>query len=977
MKDARGEGVASQIRDFLGISVGSVETRNIYTLESRLDDEKIQLAREELFVDSQIHNSAVDQNLEAEEFDYAINVSFKPGVTDNVGRTTKQALEEILGKKLGEDERATSNMQYLIRGVKSEEEVKKIAEGLLANSVIESAAIQSYDDWKENGTFTPDNKIKSKKKPKVEEYDLNKFKDEELIKLSKDRCLSLQLKEMKAIQKHFSGRKVKDVELEMIAQTWSEHCQHKIFNAKIEYTDTETGEVENINSLFKTYIQKSTEDINAPWLLSVFKDNAGVVKFNDRVCLVYKIETHNSPSALDPYGGAMTGIVGVDRDPTGTGRGAKLLFHIFGYCLGNPFDEKPISPKLLHPRRIRDGVHKGVIDGGNQSGIPLVRGWEIFDKRYAGKPLVYCGTLGILPLEVAGKLSYTKEADPGDIIFMVGGRVGKDGIHGATFSSVELSDDSPVQAVQIGDPITQKKKTDFILAARDLGYIKCITDNGAGGLSSSIGETALLSGGCEVELENVPLKYQGMEWWEIWISEAQERMTMGVDPEKEEAFKALAKQMGVEATAIGKYTDSGRCVVKGAGKIVVDVDLDFLHDGFPQYELKAVWTPKKYIEMEWNSTDLTEQLKNMLKRLNICSKEKKMRQYDHEVKGLSVIKPFVGKCSDVPGDATVAFVEYGSKEGVIFTEGVNPFFSDIDTYWMTASVIDEAVRKVIAAGGKRENILGALDNFCWPRSIPDDFKQYTPEQIADFQYKLAQLVRTNKALDRFTRIYPAPLISGKDSMFNDCTKVDPPISIPPTLLFSIIAKMPDVAKAVTMDVKQPGDLVYALGVTKDEIGGSEFYRYLGDMLNRSMLVGNNVPKVDPEAAIRLYDALANATEKELVHSIHTPAMGGLGVALAKTAFAGDYGIEADLYNLPSSVNQPYKLLFSESNSRFIATIPRENKDEFEEIMKACVYKEIGKVRNGPEFILNYKQERIVESDIKALKEAWQAPLRNI
>jgi phosphoribosylformylglycinamidine synthase len=787
---------------------------------------------------------------------------------------------------------------------------------------------------------------------------------------------------MKAIQKHFSGRKATDAELEMLAQTWSEHCQHKIFNGKITYNDTETGETEIINSLFDTYVKKSTEEIGDERLLSVFKDNAGVVKFNDRICLVYKIETHNSPSALDPFGGAMTGIVGVMRDPSGTGRGAKLLFDVFGYCLGNPFDKKAISPKLLHPRRIRDGVHKGVIDGSNQSGYPLTRGWEIFDKRYAGKPLVYCGTLGFLPLEAAGRLSHTKEADPGDFIVMVGGKVGKDGIHGATFSSVELSDESPVQAVQIGDPITQKKMADFLLKARDLGYIKCITDNGAGGLSSSVGETAKLSHGCEVELENVPLKYEGMDWWEIWISEAQERMTVGVDPKHKDDFLALAKKRGVEATVIGKYTDSGRCVVKGAGKTIVDIDLDFLHNGFPQYELTAIWTPKEYKEPDIlpAGTNMTSHLIAMLGRLNICSKEKKARQYDHEVKGLSVIKPFVGKFSDVPSDATVSFVEYSSKEGVIMTEGINPFYSDIDTYWMAASVIDLAVRRVIAVGGKRKDILGALDNFCWPRSIPDDFKTYTDEQIADFQYKLAQLVKANKALYDFTKMYRTPLISGKDSMFNDCTKVNPLISIPPTLLFSLIAKMPDASKAVTMDVKQPGDAVYVLGLTLNEMGGSEFYRYLGERFWGQGFVGNDVPNVHPESAIRLYDALSLATEKGLVHSLHTPEIGGLGVALAKTAFAGDYGIEADLSALPriGDVGEQHHVsLFSESNSRFAATVPKKNTAEFEKIMKGNPYARIGVVKQGKEFAVSYGRDAVIESDINTLKKAWQAALRDI
>jgi len=985
VKDARGDGVCSQIKDFLNISVDSVETRNIYTLESRLDDKDIQLAKDELFTDKIIHDSTVDQNLDAEEFDYAINVSFKPGVTDNIGRTTKQALEEILGKSLPEDERATSNIQYLLRGVKSEQDAQKIAQGLLANNLIETATIQSYEDWQQRGTFIPDNKITSKKQPELKEYNLE-VSDEELIELSEKGCLSLQLKEMKTIRDYFrkKQRNPTDIEIEMLAQTWSEHCQHKIFNAKITYTDTTKETTEKIDSLFKTYIKKATKEIDVDWLVSVFDDNAGVIKFNDRLCLVYKVETHNSPSALDPFGGAMTGIVGVNRDPAGTGLGAKLLFNVWGYCFGDPFVEKAISSKLLHPRRIRDGVHKGVIDGANQSGIPYTRGWEIFDYRNSGKPLVFCGTLGILPYEIAGKLAHTKESDPGDYIIMVGGRVGKDGIHGATFSSVELSDESPIQAVQIGDPITQKKMTDFLLEARDLGYVKLITDNGAGGLSSSVGETALMAGGCEVDLDTVPLKYHGMDYWEIWISEAQERMTVGVDPKHLDDFIALSKKRSVESTVIGNYTNSGKCVVKAQGKTIADIDLEFLHNGSPQYELKATWIPPKKLKKPniIPPRNLKKTLKSMLARLNICSGEKKARQYDHEVKGLSVIKPFVGKHSDVPSDATVSFVEYGSKQGVIMAEGVNPFFSDIDTYWMAASVLDEAVRRVIAVGGKLDTI-AALDNFCWPRSIPDDFKQYTPEQLADFEHKLAQLVRANKSLYEFTKAYGTPLISGKDSMFNDCTKVDPPISIPPTLLLSVIAKMHDVSKAVTMDVKQPGDIIYVLGETHDELGGSEFYRYIGDSCcSKKPFVGNKVPELNSEKALRLYNTLSQATEQELVHSIHTPTKGGLGVALAKTAFAGDQGITIILSDIPSSIDEEenyrdHKLLFSESNSRFIVTVPQQNVERFNHVMQGNVYNKIGEVRPDKSFVVYSNMSQLINSNINNLKKAWQSTLKEI
>ena len=357
-----------------------------------------------------------------------------------------------------------------------------------------------------------------------------------------------------------------DVEIEVLAQTWSEHCKHKIFNSQITYWDDKGSSV--INSLFNTFIKRATKEINKPWLVSVFTDNAGVIKFNKDHNLVMKVETHNTPSALDPYGGAITGIVGVNRDPLGTGIGARLIFNTDVFCFASPFYDKELPPRLLHPRRIFEGVRRGVEHGGNKSGIPTVNGCIVFDERYLGKPLVYCGTGGIMPSMINGKPSHIKEIHNGDLIVMTGGRIGKDGIHGATFSSLQLDEDSPVTAVQIGDPITQKKMLDFLLEARDKGLYRSITDDGAGGLSSSVGEMAQLSGGCVIELDKCPLKYPGLDPWEILVSESQERMTLAVSPEKISEFLDHAGTRDVEATVIGTFTDSGKFHVKYGDKNV-------------------------------------------------------------------------------------------------------------------------------------------------------------------------------------------------------------------------------------------------------------------------------------------------------------------------------------------------------------------------------------------------------------------------
>jgi phosphoribosylformylglycinamidine synthase len=630
----------------------------------------------------------------------------------------------------------------------------------------------------------------------------------------------------------------------------------------------------------------------------------------------------------------MTGIVGVNRDPMGTGQGADLLINVWGYCLGSPFTDPADVPEgLLHPRRLRDGVHQGVIDGGNQSGIPYGLGWEYFDDRYLGKPLIYCGTVGTLPKEINGIKGSEKSIKPGDIIVMTGGRIGKDGIHGATFSSEELHQDSPTQAVQIGDPIMQKKMSDFIYEARARGLYRFITDNGAGGLSSSIGEMAEHSGGCRMDLAKAPLKYPGMKPWEILVSEAQERMSFAVPPENLEEFKTLAKARDVEATVLGEFTDSGKFHMMYNDKTVALLDIAFMHDGLPRMKLKAEWKKPEFPEPDISGRDCISDLVTMLGRLNICSDEYKARQYDHEVKGLSVIKPLVGKCRDVIGDATVTMIEQLSTEGVILSEGILPRYSDIDTYDMMASVIDLAIRRIIAVGGKMDMIAG-LDNFCWPDPVQS-------EKTPDGTYKLAQLVRANQALYNYTKAFKVPCISGKDSMKNDSTRGSRKISIPPTVLFSAISKMDDISKAVSLDAKFAGDLVYVIGNTANELGGSEYYAMFD-------AVGNKVPKVDAQYAKKVYQAVSKITEAELAHSLHTPALGGLGVAFAKTAMGGRLGLKIDLDKVPlSEPCSAAQILYSESNTRFLMTVSPENAEKAEKLLTGIPFAKVGEVTTEP------------------------------
>ena len=977
-RDARGEGVKKQIEKFYGFPVEQVRTRDVYTVVADITEKEAQKVAALLYnpvLQGWRVTAAKSENFqELPECDFLVAVGFRPGVTDNVGRSAKSAVGDILGRKLGENEVVFSSTEYLFYGRDlTREQAQAIASKLLANELIQTVCVLSGEEVSDgipmNLPF-----VTGVDNVKVREYDLE-VPDEKLMEISRHGILALSLEEMKAIQNYFRnaknreayglGRNPTDVELEVIAQTWSEHCKHKIFAAKVDYTDAETGEKREITSCYKTFIQKSTKEIGekVDYLVSVFKDNAGVITFNDKVDLVYKVETHNSPSALDPYGGAMTGIVGVNRDPLGTGQGADLLINVWGYCLGSPFtDDKDVPEGLLHPRRLRDGVHKGVIDGGNQSGIPYGNGFEYFDARYIGKPLVYCGTVGTLPKSINGVPGWTKRIEPGDLIVMGGGRIGKDGIHGATFSSEELHKDSPVQAVQIGDPITQKKLSDFIREARDRGLYRFITDNGAGGLSSSVGEMAEHCNGCRMDLAKAPVKYAGLQPWEILVSEAQERMSFAVPPEKIEEFKTLAAERDVEVSVLGEFTNDGKFHILYDGKTVCLLDLEFMHDGLPQMHLKAVWKAPHFEEPSISCRDCAADLVAMMGRLNICSDEYKARQYDHEVKGLSVVKPFIGKCRDVQGDATVTMIEPLSTEGVILSSALLPRYSDIDTYHMAASEIDLGIRRVIAVGGKLDKI-ACLDNFCWPDPVQS-------EKTPDGEYKLAQLVRANEALADYTKAFLVPCISGKDSMKNDSTRGGRKISIPPSLLFSMISKMDDIRKSVTPDAKQSGDLVYVIGRTLPELGGSEYFAMLGAL-------GNQVPKVDAERAKAIYRAVSAATDAELVQSLTTPALGGLGVAFARVAMAGRLGLEIDLDAIPAEGCSDVETLFSESNSRFVATVRPSDRAAFEEKLKGIPFACVGTVTEQPELTFRSKAGGEKHIALEALLNAYKGTLDQI
>ncbi len=976
IRDVLGEKTRQKIIEHLGIDVAGVSTAEVYTMDGDIAGDELEKIASGPLSDPIIQKYAIDRGL-ADGFDWLIEVGFRPGVTDNVGKTAREAIELLLNKKGVVD--VYTSRQYVLKGNIDRKDAERIASGLLANELIQRYEIISGKEWSpEEGVRPYVPRVTIEDNPSTEEIDLE-VSDEDLQGISDTRILALTVDEIKVMRGYLHdeavlnermkaglGKKITDVELECLAQTWSEHCKHKIFSSIIDYED-ENGIHSTTDSLFGSCIKRATKEIREAlgeddWCLSVFVDNAGIIRFNDDYNLVFKVETHNSPSALDPYGGALTGIVGVNRDPFGTGKGAKLIFNTDVFCFASPFYEKPLPRRILHPRRIYEGVREGVEHGGNKSGIPTVNGCLVFDERYLGKPLVYCGTGAIMPARILGEPTHSKEIIPGDIIIMTGGRIGKDGIHGATFSSEELHEDSPVTAVQIGDPITQKKMTDFLLIARDRNLYRAITDNGAGGLSSSVGEMATLCGGCEIDLRKAPLKYAGLKPWEILISEAQERMSLAVAPEDCEAFLNLAEKMNVEATILGTFTNSGKFHAFYGDKTVAYLDMEFLHDGLPRMRLNAKWIPPQHEEPGFSEPDdMGRALKETLSRLNICSKESVVRQYDHEVQGGSVVKPLVGVANDGPGDAAVIRPILDSFEGIVVANGICPRYSDIDTYHMAACAIDEAVRNTIAVGGSLDRLAG-IDNFCWCDPVES-------EKTPDGRYKLAQLVRANRALYDYTKAYGVPCISGKDSMKNDYLIGEVKISIPPTLLFSTMGKIEDVRKAVTMDAKRSGDLVYVLGETREELGGSEWFALHG-------FTGNNVPKVNAAKAKKLYRALTGAIDRGLVASCHDCSDGGLGIALAEVAFAGGLGMNVDLSRVPrEGIERDDYLLFSESQSRFVATISPESKEEFENIMAGNIFACAGKVTSESAFIIyGTDGKNIIEEDINDLKKVWQKPL---
>jgi phosphoribosylformylglycinamidine synthase len=942
--------------------------------ESRFDATVIPLLADPVVETTTLRRLPATNSASQSSGEQLLNVLFKPGVTDNVGQTARQAVCD-----LGLDVAAIAACRkYYVSGMLSPDQLVKLSSKVLANDAIEQVVHGplNLSSLSVGGIYD----FKLLRTP------IRSMSDAELQKLSKEGQLYLSLTEMATIRAHFQSldRDPTDIELETVAQTWSEHCSHKTLRGRILYRD-ENGE-RRFENLLKETVFAATQTLREragkdDWCISVFRDNAGVVTFNDEFDVCMKVETHNHPSAIEPYGGANTGLGGVIRDPLGTGMGARPVCNTDVFCFAppdTPVDSLP--PGVLHPRAVMRGVVSGVRDYGNRMGIPTVNGAVFFDDRYLGNPLVYCGNVAMLPVGMS-----EKKVEPGDYVVALGGRTGRDGIHGATFSSAELTQESETLsggAVQIGNAVVEKMVMDVVIAARDQNLYHAITDCGAGGFSSAVGEMGEETG-AEVWLDKAPLKYSGLTYTEIWISEAQERMVLAVPPDRWDAFHALCASEGVEATIIGQFRNDGLLLLKYNGKVVGELSMEFLHEGRPPVVRDAVYQsadqrstppfrlprPKRAAQPTLDGTGM---LKAILGSLNVCSKEWIIRQYDHEVQSGSVVKPLVGRRHDGPSDAAVVRPSLKSRRGLVIANGMNPRYGDFDPYWMAAAAIDEALRNCVAVGADPSRI-AILDNFCWGNTEK-------PET-------LGTLVRASLGCHDAAIAFGTPFISGKDSLNNEFSYSGPEgpqtIAIPSSLLISALGQIDDVAKAVTMDLKSPGNLLFLVGETHAELGGSHLDLVLADRgQERPATIPADAwsaaPRVDLQAAPKVFQALHSVLAEGHIVACHDLSEGGLAAAVAEMAIAGDCGVEIDL-NAAKSGSQvdPMTLLFSESATRFVVEVASAKASALAAGFSALglpLPVQIGHVISEQRVVVRDGGSAVIDATIDDLRDAWKSPL---
>lgn len=772
-----------------------------------------------------------------------------------------------------------------------------------------------------------------------------------LLELSQFMKLSLSREDMLAVQEIYKEweREPTDVELEVIAQTWSEHCKHRIFGATIEHSVD--GNSETIDSLFKTYIRDVSERIFASkpgFVLSAFHDNAGFIRLDEHLAICLKAETHNHPSAIEPYAGANTGIGGVIRDILGAGKGAKPIASLDVFCFGAPdtTTDNIKADDVIHPLGVLRGVVRGVRDYGNRMGIPTVSGAIQFDDAYIYNPLVFCGTAGVIPIK-----DIDKQMSAGLKVIAVGGRTGRDGLHGATFSSAALDTESheeDQQAVQIGNPIEEKKAADFVLAARDAGLIEFVTDCGAGGFSSACGEMLEECGGV-INLDSAPLKEPGLVSWEIFISESQERMVLAVKEESLPELQTLADLYETEMTVLGESDGSGILKVTHHGETVCELDCSKLHEA-PTRHLKANWTKRTAAVSSPKLDDPGKTLQHLLADFAVVSREPIIREYDHEVQGNTVLKPLAGATGDAPQDAAVIRID-GSKKLMAMGLSILPEWGKTDPYAMGAACVDECIRQLVLAGSNPDKI-AILDNFCVGN--PED------------ETELGALVETVKGIAAAAEAYGAPFVSGKDSFYNYFETDEGPVSIPTTILISGMGVVESIDHVRGSSIRRDDSILAVVGATTPELGGSVFAR-------QSDLENAEVPPTDFDSAMEIYRRFHKAAERGLILSGHDVSEGGLAVTLAEMGFSGKAGVEVDLAALPTNGEMDKaSMLFGESPSRLVLEIAPENLEKVADLFEGVPFGAIGRTTTDTDVLrIEWGKEMLVTESLSDLKAIWK------
>lgn len=915
----------------------------VFFVQGSLSAAEAQQLGQRLLADTVIEDFAVSDSASPPPLaaDHAIEVTLLPGVTDPVAENLVRAAHQL---GIHGVEQAATGHRYLLRGDLTPDTLRQLATSVFSNPVIQRCEIDR--------PITPPFVAHEPANDAVDVVALRRMDGDGLLRVSAERRLALDLAEMQAVQAYYQqeGRDPTDVEIEMIAQTWSEHCIHKTFRATIQYTGPDSDQPQTIHGLLRTYIRAATEKVNKSWVRSAFVDNAGIIAFDDDYDLAFKVETHNHPSAIEPFGGANTGVGGVVRDVLGVS--ARPIANTDILCFGpQELDSAALPEGVLHPRRIAEGVVQGVADYGNKMGIPTVNGAILYHPGYTANPLVFCGCLGLLPHD-----AHPTGARPGDLIVVIGGRTGRDGLRGATFSSMEMdgtTGEVAGSAVQIGHPIQEKRVQEVILQARDAHLYTAITDCGAGGLSSAVGEMGKDTG-ARVQLADVPLKYPGLRPWEIWLSEAQERMVLAVAPECWDSLQAISAGQDVEAVCIGEFNDTGRLTLYYGDRLVGEISTQFLHEGIPLRQLDAVWTPPAFEQAQpLSNVDYADTLLKLLAHPNIASKESVVRRYDHEVQGGTVVKPLLGTANHGPADASV-LVPLDTRhrtngaahpKGFAIGSGICPQYGEIDPYAMAWAAIDEALRNVVAVGADPDQI-AILDNFCWGNpNLPD---------------RLGSLVRCAQGCYDAALAYGVPFISGKDSLNNEYADAQGQRhAIPGTLLISAVGIVPDIGQCVTMDLKQAGNLLYIIGETHDELGGSHFNLLHG-------LQGGTVPQPRKHAPATMR-ALHRLIQAGLVQSCHDLSEGGLAVALAEMCLAGHLGAAVDL---PDAVS-PTTLLFSESQGRFVLEVAPEDEAELQDMMVNTPYDFLGTVSSSGALRVQSGSAMVIDLPVSQLESAWR------